>query len=167
MLPGVQKAFSALFKTAADNLQFGVIKLEHAAAEDSLKKFITVFSNKSYHRKLFGKAEYALIEKRKTENRQPNALPEELHYQTLKDYIEQKIRDFAEGLTTKDFVADRKIVVAYLTLNNCRRGNECTRITLEDWQRRNEWTGPKDKMTKDDQKLLDDYSVMFIMGKGT
>ncbi len=122
--------------------------------------------------KNFSEAEYKLKEKRQRENRKPNALPDEDNLGKLRSYLLEEIKETVDTIekepgkiTASQFVHLRKLCLTRVTLVNGRRGSEVARMLLKDFEDRDSWIENKE-LTAADKKLIRQYSITYIMGKG-
>ena len=69
-------------------------------------------------------------------------------------------------LTKQQYIHLRRIVYTRVTLLNARRGSEAARMLIQDFSERSMWI-KEDDLTVEDRALLDQFCVVYIMGKGT
>ena len=94
-------------------------------------------------------------------------MPGEDTVRTLKNFITSKIVQ-GPALINKQFCFVRALVVSELTLLNGRRGNECTNMTVQNWQEAKLNKYFKNHPRKDmiSPGLLERYKLTYISGKG-
>ena len=163
--PGLKLAYGALIKRCCKILSPHYICNNERSVSVEVDEFLKVFSSTVIYSKNFSAAEHAIKEKRMTKNRHPEALPEDYQFDSLMTYLREEIcKDSSDSISkSKGFIKKRRLLHAYLTMMNGRRGNEVSQITLDNWKARDTWY-PK-AINESDQDLIDRYSVLFIMGK--
>ena len=165
---GLKIALSNLVKLSAKTLIMMAQIDEDKKEVEELKGFLETFSMPLYYNKVFAAAEYQLKEKRHRENRKPDKLPLDKDINILRAHLEEEIDTLVESGVTdaSQFIRLRRATLSFLTLMYGRRGSEVARMTLADWEERESWVNQKD-LSPADKKLLEKYSVVFLMGKGT
>ncbi len=114
----------------------GLIKQDKETA-GQIEEFRNVFETRCLS--IFAKAQYALMEKRKRENRKPAALPEKNDLEILRKQLSTEMAKIESINDTREFVRLRKLTMSRLLVLNCRRGSEPTRVTVDDLGGPNSW----------------------------
>ncbi|XP_065932684.1 uncharacterized protein [Magallana gigas] len=120
---------------------------------------------------IVGKARYHTEKNSLKKARLPKSLPLEDEMRKLKQFLIQEIDDTVENFSLNRYTWLRSLVVARLTLYNARRGEEGSRLLLEEWYDaiNSTWI-PQEAVesVKDDAEkyLIGQYKLAYMAGKG-
>ncbi|XP_065926621.1 uncharacterized protein [Magallana gigas] len=120
---------------------------------------------------IVGKARYHTEKNSLKKARLPKSLPLEDEMRKLKQFLIQEIDDTVENFSLNRYTWLRSLVVARLTLYHARRGEEGSRLLLEEWYDaiNSTWI-PQEAVesVKDDAEkyLIGQYKLAYMAGKG-
>jgi integrase len=122
---------------------------------------------------IVNKAVYRVKKRRQELLRLPQQLPDEEEIRMIKDHITAElccVHDNDRTWNTYLFNRLRAQLVCRLTLFNARRGGECARMTLKDWQyaKEDKWIDKKrtEKLYEHEKVLIHKYKLTYMEGKG-
>jgi integrase len=104
--------------------------------------------------------------------RQPKRLPLEDDVKKIADYIQDNLHGLAEeeNMSLYNFNRLRAMLVTRITLFNGRRGGECARMRLSDWEKSENktWVDVErvTKMAPHEEALINTFQLAYISGKG-
>ena len=141
--------------------------------QDGKKKELKYFraAYKSYSSNLYPSARQTCIRNSLEKLRKPANLPNEEKLKELKQYITSEIPIINTKFSVKQYAWLRSLVVSRLTLFNARRGEEASRMLLEEWEEAEKGTWlPEDEVEKisdpAEQYLVNKFSLAYLHGKG-
>lgn len=173
MKPGLKVKIGNLLKTTLKIMKGSyLIQQDDDRAED-IDKFESVL--KLRWTRNFGNAEYAVLQNRQSNLRQPNHLPNEAELKKVRDYTLSSVKEYVQdGFSFWDserYITLRNLIVCRLTLFNARRGGEPSRLLISDWQdaKNDKWIDQQrvQSLSSIEKLLLEKYKVMYQGGKGT
>lgn len=134
-----------------------------------LKKFSEAYSDRTPE--FLAKARYVTDKNSLKKARMPQNLPEKSHIAHLKAYIQAEIAHSVKNFRIQDYSWLRSLIVARLTLYNARRGEEGSRILIEEWNDavNDVWIPPESVESIEDPAekfLVGQYKLVFMAGKG-
>ena len=120
---------------------------------------------------IVGKARYHTEKNSLKKARLPKNLPVEDDMRKLKHFLVQEINETVENFSLSHYTWLRSLVVARLTLYNARRGEEGSRLLLEEWHDalNSTWIPLETvECVKDDAEkyLLGQFKLAYMAGKG-
>lgn len=120
---------------------------------------------------IVGKARYHTEKNSLKKARLPKSLPLEDDMRKLKQFLIQEIDDTVGNFSLNQYTWLRSLVVARLTLYNARRGEEGSRLLLEEWyDALNSTWIPQEAVesVKDDAEkyLIGQFKLAYMAGKG-
>lgn len=119
---------------------------------------------------VFSSAESKCCEVSMNKNRRPEALPSEDGVLKFKQFIESQLK-LIDSVNFRNYIWLRNLVVCRLTLYNARRGDEPSRLTIQQYQDAlNDVWLPKNMVEAIDdpaeQYLIGLYKLAYLKGKG-
>jgi integrase len=102
--------------------------------------------------------------------RQPKQLPLKEDVKKIADYIKDQLPSLEEKehMTVFEFNRMRAMLVTRMTLFNGRRGGECAKMSLADWDKteRKVWGNQSVKMFPHEEALINEFELAYLAGKG-
>ena len=141
--------------------------------EDDKAKEIKMFKKAYKHRanELYPSARQACIKNSLQKLRRPDQLPNEEELKKMKCYVSSEIEYVTTNFNVKQYSWLRSLIVSRLTLFNARRGDEASRILVEEWENaeKNVWVPDNqvEKISDEAEKyLVGKYKLAYLAGKG-
>jgi len=170
---GTKLGLQHLIKTAAKVMKLKYLVEDNDNKAKDVDNFVTVFSMMSSF--LFGDAQCKVVNDRQERLRKPVNLPAEEEVVKLRGYMMPEIIRLTSApfllWTAADFKELRNLLVSRLTLFNCRRGGEPSRLLISEWREAEEdrWL-PADinqQLTDPaDMAMIGKFKIAYQAGKG-
>ena len=125
---------------------------------------------KHHENSIFSDAKYLINKSRQEKLRLPTRTPPEEAIERLRHFTVASISKGCQaGINDRQsFVHVRNLVCSRLTLFNARRGGEPSRMTMDQWLKRDQWLaeGTVDSLAEEEKLLFSKMSIMYMTGKG-
>jgi len=169
---GTKLAIGNVIKETAKVMKVFYLEKEEDEKGKEVDNFVTVFNLK--WPSLFADAQYKVLMERQKRLRKPARLPEEEEIKKLKEYMVPEMERITSETyalwTPSEFKELRNVTVCRLTLFNCRRGGEPSRLLIDEWKDAEEdkWL-PQHSLANlpvAEQQLIKKYKIAYQAGKG-
>ena len=166
---GLKNSIYYLLMSSADLLE-GVALTSVASDEvaTEMANFKKVL--KHHENSMFSDAKYMIIKSRQERLRLPTRTPPEEAMERLRNFTVASISKGCQvGINDRQsFVHVRNMVCSRLTLFNARRGGGPSRMTMDQWLKRDQWLvkGTVDALAEDEKRLFRKMAITYMTGKG-
>lgn len=124
-----------------------------------MKLFKEAYKHKS--NEIYSSARQTCVKSSMEKLRRPAHLPNEMELNKLKCYLDYEIKETVEKFSIGKYASLRTLLVSKLTLFNARRGDEASRMLINEWEdaKNNIWL-PSDQVEKieDPAKICSSFS---------
>ena len=166
---GLKNSIYYLLMSSADLLEgvalTSVTSDEVATEIANFKKVL-----KHHENSIFSDAKYLINKSRQERLRLPTRTPPEEAMERLRTFTVASISKVCKvGIDDRQsFVHLRNMACSRLTLFNARRGGEPSRMTMDQWIKRDQWLlkGTVDALAEDEKRLFSKMAITYMTGKG-